>query len=479
MRRLHRADNGRRINSCLTLAVMHEGEEITTIEGLAQGEQLHPMQEAFLEHDGFQCGYCTPGQICSAVACLQEGHAKDDAQIREWMSGNLCRCGAYPNIVDAIRQARDKMGGARVRPFDYSRAADWQGAINRVATDPQAKFLGGGTNLIDLMKMGVETPASLVDINRLPLAQVEELPGNGGIRIGALVRNSDLAEHPLITSRYPVLSEALLSGASPQLRNLATTGGNLLQRTRCYYFYDPAFPMCNKRNPGSGCGALEGYNRIHAILGQSDQCIATHPSDMCVALAALDAVVRVQGPGGERAIPMADFHRLPGTTPNIDTNLQPNELITSVDLPVIPFATRSHYLKVRDRATYAFALVSVAAVLELEDGMIKSARLALGGVAHKPWRATKAEQMLIGKKAEAPAFTAAAERRTRRREGLPIQHFQDRTGETRHRAGANNGRRDAMTKLNLASPRSDGAHSSSSHLVIHFVHSSFVLRHFD
>ncbi len=295
-----------------------------------------------------------------------------------------------------------------MNPFRYSRAVDWQGAVHDVAADPQAKFLGGGTNLIDLMKMGVETPARLIDINRLPLAQVEELPDGGGLRIGGLVRNSDLAEHPLVTARYPVLSEALLSGASPQLRNLATTAGNLMQRTRCYYFYDPAFPMCNKRNPGSGCGALDGYNRIHAILGQSDQCIATHPSDMCVALAMLDAVVRVQGASGERLIPIADFHRLPGSTPNVDTNLQPNELITAVDLPAIPFATRSHYLKVRDRASYAFALVSVAAALELENGMIKSARLALGGVAHKPWRASKAEQALVGKKSDAQAFQAAA-----------------------------------------------------------------------
>ena len=295
-----------------------------------------------------------------------------------------------------------------MNPFTYSRPNDQDGAVAAVAADTRAKFLGGGTNLIDLMKMGVEQPEQLVDINRLDLAKVEELPNNGGVRIGALVRNSDLAEHQLITSRYPVLSEALLSGASPQLRNLATTGGNLLQRTRCYYFYDPAFPMCNKRNPGSGCGALEGYNRVHAILGQSEQCIATHPSDMCVALAALDAVVRVQGPKGERTIPFADFHRLPGDTPNVETNLQPNELITAVDLPAIPFATRSHYLKVRDRASYAFALVSVAAALELENGMIKSARLALGGVAHKPWRATKAEQALAGKKPDAQAFAAAA-----------------------------------------------------------------------
>src|SRR5207248_1235052 len=246
-------------------------------------------------------------------------------------------------------------------------------------------------------------------INRLPLAQIEELPGNKGVRVGAMVHNSDLAEHALIKSRYPVLSEALLSGASPQLRNMATVGGNLLQRTRCYYFYDPAFPACNKRKPGSGCGALEGFNRIHAILGQSEQCIATHPSDMCVALAALDAVVRVQGPNGKREIPFADLHRLPGTTPNVDTNLQADELITAVDLPAIPFATRSHYLKVRDRASYAFALVSVAATLDVQNGTINAARLALGGVAHKPWRARNAEAALVGQAAGEKAFRAAAE----------------------------------------------------------------------
>jgi len=267
-----------------------------------------------------------------------------------------------------------------MNPFTYTRAADPHEALSGLAGNAQAKFLGGGTNLVDLMKMGVETPNKLIDINRLPLAQIEELPNGGGVRIGALVRNSDLAEHPLIVQRYPVLSQALLAGASPQLRNLATTGGNLLQRTRCYYFYDPAFAQCNKRNPGSGCGALNGYNRIHAILGQSEQCIATNPSDMNVALAALDAVVQVQSPNGTRAIPFADFHRLPGTTPNIETNLRGDELITSVDLPAMPVAARSHYLKVRDRASYAFALVSVAAALELENGSIKTARVALGGV---------------------------------------------------------------------------------------------------
>jgi xanthine dehydrogenase YagS FAD-binding subunit len=295
-----------------------------------------------------------------------------------------------------------------MNPFTYTRADDPQQAVNGIAGNANAKFLGGGTNLIDLMKMGVETPTQLIDVNRLAFSKIEELSGRG-IRIGALVRNSDLAEHPLIAQRYPVLSQALLAGASPQLRNLATTGGNLLQRTRCYYFYDPAFPHCNKRNPGSGCAALTGFNRIHAILGQSAQCIATNPSDMNVALAALDAVVQVQGPNGTRAIPFADFHRLPGMTPSVDTNLDRDELITSVDLPDIPFATRSHYLKVRDRASYAFALVSVAAVLELEAGRIKSARVALGGVAHKPWRAHTAEAALAGKKPDEQTFRAAAE----------------------------------------------------------------------
>jgi xanthine dehydrogenase YagS FAD-binding subunit len=297
-----------------------------------------------------------------------------------------------------------------MNPFSYSRASDAQQAVSDMAAKPKTKFLGGGTNLIDLMKMGVETPAQLIDINRLPFAQVGELPDGKGVRIGALARNSDVAEHPLIQQRYPVLSQAFLAGASPQLRNMATIGGNLMQRTRCYYFYDPAFPKCNKRNPGSGCGALEGYNRMHAILGQSEQCIATNPSDMNVALAALDAVVRVQGPKGEREIPLADFHRLPGSTPNVDTNLQPDELITAVDLPAIPFATRSHYLKVRDRASYAFAIVSVAAVLDLgADRTINGARIALGGVAHKPWRAIDGEKKLIGQKADEKSFRAAAE----------------------------------------------------------------------
>src|SRR5438045_1162891 len=296
-----------------------------------------------------------------------------------------------------------------MNPFVYSRAADAQQAVAGIAGQTNSKLLGGGTNLVDLMNMGVETRSQLVDINRLPLTQIEELPNGKGVRVGALVRNSDMAEHPLITSRYPVLSQAVLAGASPQLRNLATTGGNLLQRTRCYYFYDPAFPACNKRKPGSGCGALEGFNRIHAILGQSDQCIATHPSDMCVAMAVLDAVLRVQGPKREREIAFSDFHRLPGNTPDRDTNLARDELIIAVDLPAISFTTRSHYLKLRDRASYAFALVSVAALLDLHGGQIRSARIALGGVAHKPWRALTAEKQLAGKRPDQQVFRSAAE----------------------------------------------------------------------
>ena len=296
-----------------------------------------------------------------------------------------------------------------MNPFAYSRASDAPQAVAALAAKPNARLLGGGTNLIDLMKMGVETPTQIIDITRLPLAQVEELPDGKGVRIGALARNSDVAAHALIVKWYPVLSEAFLAGASPQLRNMATVGGNLLQRTRCPYFYDPAFPACNKRNPRSGCGALQGFNRSHAILGQSEHCIATHPSDMCVALAALEAIIRVRGPRGEREIAFQDFHRLPGDTPEHETNLSADEMITAVDLPAHPFAARSGYLKVRDRASYAFALVSVAAALDLEPGgIIRTARIALGGIAHKPWRAREAAEMLAGKAPGEALFAAAA-----------------------------------------------------------------------
>ena len=257
------------------------------------------------------------------------------------------------------------------------------------------------------MKDDVERPSRLIDISRLPLKNVEET-ADGGLRIGALVPNSDLAYHPLVAQRYPLLASAILAGASQQLRNMASTGGNLLQRTRCYYFYDTATP-CNKRDPGSGCSARNGLNRMHAILGTSEDCIATHPSDMCVALAALDAKVHVAGPSSEHAIAFADFHRLPGTTPQRDTNLRPDEIVTAVELPAQGFAKNYTYLKIRDRLSYAFALVSVAAALELDGNTIKQARLALGGVAHKPWRDTSAEAALRGKTASLATFTQAAD----------------------------------------------------------------------
>jgi xanthine dehydrogenase YagS FAD-binding subunit len=278
--------------------------------------------------------------------------------------------------------------------FQYARASDVTDAVRQIAADPDAKFIAGGTNLIDLMKENVERPTRLIDISRLPLKTVEET-ADGGLRIGALVPNTDLAYHPLIEKRYPILSSAILAGASQQLRNMASTGGNLLQRTRCYYFYDVATP-CNKREPGTGCSAIKGLNRMHAILGTSEACIATHPSDMCVALAVLEAKVHVIGPAGERTIPFADFHRLPGDTPHLDSNLRPNEIITAVELPAQGFTTNYTYLKIRDRLSYAFALVSVAVGLEMDDSTIKQARFALGGVAHKPWRNSNAEATLRG-----------------------------------------------------------------------------------
>ncbi len=298
--------------------------------------------------------------------------------------------------------------------FDYQRASAPDAAI-RAGAAPSAKFLAGGTNLIDLMKYGVESPTTLIDINHLDLAQVTANP-DGGVTIGALVRNSDLANHDLIRKQYSLLSQALLAGASPQLRNMATTGGNLLQRTRCYYFMDTNFPACNKRQPGSGCAAIKGFNRIHAILGQTDKgpasadtCIATNPSDMNVAMAALDATVLVQGPKGKRSIRFADFHRLPGNTPHLDTTLHPDELITAVTLPPPRFAANSYYLKARDRNSYAFALISVAAGLEMNGSTIKSAGLALGGVAHKPWRSMEAEKSLSGATASPESFRKAAD----------------------------------------------------------------------
>ena len=306
-------------------------------------------------------------------------------------------------------------------PFHYERAADAPGAVALLAQAPDGAFLAGGTNLVDLMKLDVAEPDRLVDITHLPYDRIEPLP-DGGVRIGALARNSDLAADRTIRARYPLLAQALLAGASGQLRNLATTGGNLLQRTRCVYFQDVTKP-CNKRDPGSGCPAREGYHRELAILGASQACVATHPSDMAVALVALDALVRTLGPDGERAIPLVDVHRLPGDEPQRDTVLAHGELITAVDLPPLAFAARSRYRKVRDRASYAFALVSVAAALEVADGVVRDVRIALGGVAHKPWRAWQAEALLRGGPATEEAFRRAAEAELDDAQPLPGNAF--------------------------------------------------------
>jgi xanthine dehydrogenase YagS FAD-binding subunit len=304
-----------------------------------------------------------------------------------------------------------------MNPFSYTRATDLPSAVRDGATDAAAMFIAGGTNLIDLMKEGVTRPNRLIDVTRLPLTRIEETE-NGGLRLGALVTNAATAYNDEVERRYPLLAQAILSGASPQLRNMATNGGNLLQRTRCYYFYDTATP-CNKREPGSGCAAIDGYNRMHAVLGASEQCIAVHPSDMCVALAALDAVVRITGTHGERTVPLVEFHRLPGDTPHVDTVMRQGDVITAIDLPPQGFPDHYAYLKIRDRQSYAFALVSVAAALALDGDTIVEMRLALGGVAHKPWRDPDAEAMLVGRTATAEHFrdVAAAVMRSARGRG--------------------------------------------------------------
>jgi len=303
--------------------------------------------------------------------------------------------------------------------FTYTRAATADDAVH-LASSPKSKYLGGGTNLVDLMRETVERPAALIDVTALS-REITELD-DGSLLIGAAARNTAVAEHRLVRTRFPVLARAILAGASPQIRNMATVGGNILQRTRCAYFYDEDGSRCNKRNPGQGCDAQDGFNRYHAILGASPSCVATHPSDMCVALAALDAVVHLRSAGGERKVPLVNLHRLPGDHPERETTLEPGELITAVELPPLTFARHSTYRKVRDRASYAFALVSVAAALGVKDGMVRDVRLALGGVAHKPWRAEKAEAFLARMPAREANFRAAAEAELA--DARPLQHNQ-------------------------------------------------------
>jgi xanthine dehydrogenase YagS FAD-binding subunit len=308
-----------------------------------------------------------------------------------------------------------------MNPFSYTRPRDVASALREIAADRTAKFIAGGTNLIDLMKENVERPTRLIDITHLPLAGITSTQ-DGGLRIGALTSNADVAYDEVIARRYPLLAKALLLGASAQLRNMATVGGNLMQRTRCAYFYDTATP-CNKREPGTACSAIQGFNRYHAILGTSEQCIATNPSDMCVALLALDANVRVIGSTGERMIPIVDFHRLPGNTPNIDNNLRPDEMITAVELPAQVFPDNYEYLKIRDRTSFAFALVSVAAALKMDGDKIKEARLALGGVAHKPWRDHRAEALLQGASPAPSIFQRSADALLRGAQGFGYNDF--------------------------------------------------------
>jgi xanthine dehydrogenase YagS FAD-binding subunit len=310
-----------------------------------------------------------------------------------------------------------------MRPFQFTQAKDAANAVQIVSANANAKYLAGGTNIIDLMKEDVERPNELVDITRLNLTQIKTVSdgaNRGNLSLGALAKNTDTANHPLVRQNYPLLTQAILAGASGQIRNMATNGGNLLQRTRCSYFYETAMP-CNKREPGSGCGAFAGINRMHALFGWSEKCVAVYPSDMAIALAALDAIVKVQDASGkERSINFNDFHRLPGDNPEKDTNLNPGELITAIELPKNNFAGKSYYLKIRDRASYAFALISVAAALEMEGSQIKNVRLAMGGVSHKPWRALEAEKMLVGKAATEANFQAAAD--AEMRNAKPLEH---------------------------------------------------------
>lgn len=307
-----------------------------------------------------------------------------------------------------------------MKDFQYLKASTPKAAIEAIVKDPVAQFIAGGTNLIDLMKKGVAVPGKLVDINGLSLKKIEKK--NGTLHIGALALNSEVSEHDLILTHHPLLALALKAGASQQIRNMATVGGNMMQRTRCPYFYNTDMP-CNKRQPGTGCGALKGYNRMHAIFGASDKCIAVHPSDMCIALVALDAMVLVSGTRGERSIPFANFHRLPGETPQKDNTLEKGELISAIEIPDNDLTRHVHYLKVRDRSSYAFALVSVAAALDIQNDIVKDARLAMGGVAHKPWRLTTAEKFMKGKAISENLFRQAAELAMQNAKGYGYNNF--------------------------------------------------------
>ena len=413
--------DGERINSCLALAVQYQGRSITTVEGLETDGVLHDLQRAFIEHDGFQCGYCTPGQLCSAVGMVAETRRGMPSVVSADLTGRdrhprpRRTARAHERQPVPLRRLQRHRrchrghlrGRGRMIEFSYARPDDVPAAIRMAGLTAHTKYLGGGTNLVDLMRESIEAPDALVDVTALSRDIVRA--DDGGLTIGAGVSNSAVALDKTVRADFPLLARAILAGASGQIRNMATMGGNILQRTRCLYFYDDA-ARCNKREPGAGCDAIDGFNRIHAILGASPACVATHPSDMCVALAALDAEVRLEGPDGARSLKLTDLHRLPGGRPDLETELKSRELITAVHVPALRFGRRSTYRKVRDRASYAFALVSVAAALDVDqDGNVGDVRLALGGVAPKPWRAFKAEAALRGRPATADSFRAAAD----------------------------------------------------------------------
>jgi xanthine dehydrogenase YagS FAD-binding subunit len=388
--------------ACGACTVMHDGAEVVTIEGLATNGRLHPLQQAFIDEDAFQCGYCTAGQILSGVACIEERHAGSPAEIREWMSGNICRCGAYTNIVTAIANV-SAVSWAAMFPATFIKAADERAALSAASTG--AQYIAGGTTLVDLMRETVERPSAVVDINDLPCRSVELQPAKK-LRIGSLARTSDVAADPGVRREFPVVAEALELSASAQLRNAASIGGNLMLRSRCLYFRDVS-ANCNRRTSGSGCAAVHGLNRAHAILGTSDQCVATHPSDLAVALG---AVVITRDAWGDRQIPIAPSFPPPGTTPDQEHDLRRGELIVAVDVPTAPPMRRSGHLKVRDRQSFEFALTPVAVALDITAGFIGTARVEVGGVPTVPWRLTAAEDALRGRTPDRYLFHSAAAR---------------------------------------------------------------------
>ena len=420
---------GRRVVSCLSPAVGVR-DPVATIEGLATPNGvLHPMQQAFIDQDAFQCGYCTPGQILSANRVHRGGarpirrrnqriYERQPVPLRGLPSHRQGhQSGQDPNGPGRPRSnpAALSCGGLSVHPFVYQRADDPAAAVRATAglnvtpTEAPAQFLAGGTSLYDLMKLEVQNPQTVIDINGLTSRLSAIRSGPDGLTLGALARMATVADHPAVVRDYPVVAQSLQLAASAQLRNMASLGGNVLQRTRCSYFRDASWTRCNKRNPGSGCAALGGVNRKHAVLGVSDRCIAEYPGDFAQALVALDAQVTIQGRGGERRIPFADLHHSSGDSPDVETVLEPGDLITSFFVPAAAYTRRSLYLKVRDRQSYEFAAASAAVALEMEGASVKQVRIALGGVAGKPWRAHEAEAALIGKPLDEQTAQAAAE----------------------------------------------------------------------